>query len=453
MRDDPSLRGETAPARDETRASADARSWARLLVVAPRELDALALEPAAAILGRVSPGADHSLPHRTVSRRHAVIEWSVGDGRHTIRDLGSRNGSWLDGAPITATPRPLHHGAVLRLGEVVAVYERGAGPQVDAPEVSRARVPGRSSAAIALRAAIADAGPDPAPVLLLGETGTGKELCAQELHARSRRAGPLLAINCAALSPQLIESQLFGHERGAFTGATARSLGVFREAAGGTVFLDEIGELPLELQPKLLRALQQREVMPVGRARPVEVDVRVIAATNRSLRAEVEAGRFRRDLLARLQLITIELPALRQRRADIPALLAALLTRWRAERAASSSPAPTLTAAALEAVLLHPWPENLRGLDRLVHAIGRERGTLERERLPAWMSEETSSGSVEEAAEPAPARRRAPGAEALRAALEAEAWNISAVARRLDCDRRQVYRWLKDLRIERSQPE
>src|SRR5690606_21362403 len=186
-----------------------------------------------------------------------------------------------------------------------------------APTVSYEALPGTSMPAQRLRAAVAAAASDRAPVLVLGETGVGKEKIAAELHRLSGRQGPLVAVNCAALSAQLIESQLFGHVRGAFTGATQERAGLFRAATGGTLFLDELGEMPLELQPKLLRAVELGEVVAVGSTQPHRVDVRLIAATNRSLTDEVVAGRFRRDLYARLALWEIAAPPLRSRRADI----------------------------------------------------------------------------------------------------------------------------------------
>jgi len=205
-----------------------------------------------------------------------------------------------------------------------------------------------------------------ASVLVCGETGVGKELIARAIHAGSaRRDAPFVVVDCGAIAAGVFESALFGHERGAFTGAIKAAQGAFRAADGGTIFLDEIGELPLELQPKLLRVLQEREVRPVGGDKFVPVDVRVIAGTNRDLSAEVEAGSFRQDLLYRLHVVEIEIPPLRQRRADIPAL-AEHFCALHAER--SGRPKKTLANDAVTALLEHDWPGNVRELENALEA-------------------------------------------------------------------------------------
>ncbi len=198
------------------------------------------------------------------------------------------------------------------------------------------------------------------PVLVLGETGTGKELVARALHAESpRRDRPFLAVNCSAIPAGLLESELFGHVRGAFTGADRDRTGLFGAAEGGTLLLDEIGDLPLELQPKLLRVLQEGEVRRVGDSRAQPVDVRVVAATAVDLRQAVAQGRFREDLFYRLAVVTLELPPLRRRPEDLLPLVEALLPRLAAR---FGRPVPTLTAAALQALERHPWPGNVREL-------------------------------------------------------------------------------------------
>ncbi len=202
------------------------------------------------------------------------------------------------------------------------------------------------------------------PVLITGETGTGKEVWAQLLHSIGpRRDQSLIPVNCAALTPTLAESQLFGHEKGAFTGAAGRSLGVFRAAQGGVIFLDEVGEMPLELQPKLLRVLQEREVTPVGASHPVPVDVQVIAATNRNLSSEVAAGRFREDLLYRLNMVELHVPALRHRVDDIPAFVDYFSRKYATKY---NRPAWQPTAERLHEFCEFDWPGNIR---QLAHVI------------------------------------------------------------------------------------
>jgi DNA-binding NtrC family response regulator len=226
---------------------------------------------------------------------------------------------------------------------------------------------GASPALGRVRELIARVAPTEATVLIEGETGTGKELAARAIHDASRRRDrALIVVNCAALPGELVESELFGHEKGAFTGAVAQRRGRFELADGGTVFLDEIGELPLAAQAKLLRVLQEGEFERVGGTRPLRIDVRVIAATNRNLQAEVAAGRFRQDLFYRLDVVPIVMPPLRERREDIEPLL-----RHFAERAARrlGRPLAGIAPAFIERALAHDWPGNIRELENLVERV------------------------------------------------------------------------------------
>jgi transcriptional regulator with GAF, ATPase, and Fis domain len=210
--------------------------------------------------------------------------------------------------------------------------------------------------------AIAKAAPTDLTVLITGETGTGKELAARALHINSRRgAWPFVTVNCATLGEHLLESELFGHERGAFTGAVNTKRGKFELADRGSIFLDEIGELPLPLQAKLLRALQEREIERVGGTRPIKVDVRVIAATNRDLKEEVKTGRFRMDLYYRLEVFSVALPALRERREDIR-----LLARHFAAASARGRTAVRIAPEAMQRLLAHDWPGNVREFQNVI---------------------------------------------------------------------------------------
>ena len=232
------------------------------------------------------------------------------------------------------------------------------------------------------------------PVLIAGESGTGKELVARAIHFRGPLAKmPFVAVDCGALVPTLMESELFGHEKGAFTGAMKSKSGLFQTANGGTIFLDEIGELPLEMQAKLLRVLQEKEVRPVGSNEKVAVDVRVIAATNRDLEAAYRAGTFRKDLFFRLNVVTVHMPPLRERRSDIPALVHCFLERH--------APGENLhvSSAAMKALLQYDWPGNVRELENCIAralALGDRHSIDVKDLTPAIMSGLGSAQSAEE---------------------------------------------------------
>jgi hypothetical protein len=363
---------------------------ARLKCAHPFDLDiAIDLGPERTILGRL-PDDVSSPPinHPTVSRAHFAIEWDAELGVHLGRDLQSRNGSWVNGEK---SERSWHHlvpGTVLRIGDVLLVYEAGhTFDQIDGADVSRRAVPGEAMSIRRLRSQLARAAPDVSPALIIGDTGTGKEQIAHELHRVSGRSGEFVPVNCATLGEQLIESQLFGHVKGAFTGATTDQPGLFRAAEGGTIFLDEIGEMPRELQPKLLRAIQEREIRAVGSAKSERIDVRVVAATHQNLVSKARSGEFRQDLYARLAMWEVHVPAVRERRADILTWLTYLYEIWTTERKKDQPQALNLHAEAAEALLLADWPENLRGMNRLVHELATQRmpNPIRLEHLPSWV--------------------------------------------------------------------
>ncbi|NNK64819.1 MAG: sigma-54-dependent Fis family transcriptional regulator, partial [Gemmatimonadetes bacterium] len=241
--------------------------------------------------------------------------------------------------------------------------------------------------------AVRKVAPTDTTVLVQGETGTGKELLARAVHDLSARAsGPFIAVNCAGLAEGVLESELFGHVRGAFTGATSDRAGLFAAADGGTLFLDEVGDVSLALQQRLLRVLQEREITPVGSSRPRAVDVRVVAATHRNLRAEVDAGRFREDLYYRLDVFRIEVPPLRERRSDLPILVEAALVRLR-ER--STATAPTMCSPlAMRLLRAHSWPGNVRELFAVVEsaAIRAAGPRIEAQHLPPAIRDPAGSG-------------------------------------------------------------
>jgi len=219
-------------------------------------------------------------------------------------------------------------------------------------------------ASVEILRVIEQVAPSSAPVLILGETGTGKELVARHIHHVSGRSGAFIAINCSAINPQLAESELFGHEVGAFTGAHSRRTGYFEEANGGTLFLDEIGDLAPELQAKLLRVLQEGEVTRVGTNRAKPVDVRVVAATNVDLERAVLAGNFRMDLFYRISLVRLRLPPLRERPQDLLLLADYFLNRYCTQL---KRPQPMLSEATVQALQAYPWPGNIRELENVIH--------------------------------------------------------------------------------------
>jgi len=281
-----------------------------------------------------------------------------------------------------------------------------------------------------------------ASVLLLGETGTGKEGLARYIHLRSpRHKGPFTAVNCAALPETMLEAILFGHRKGAFTGAGSDGEGLFRAADGGTLLLDEIAEIPLALQAKLLRALQEREILPVGAVRPEPVDLRVVASANRDLAAEVAAGRFRADLYWRLNVMPVSLKPLRERSMDIPAIAAAMLLRHVPPAATFPFPTPE----ALDRLAAHAWPGNCRELENvlqraiLLRAGERiEAGDLVIDGVPAPQTE-TAARSLDEAA-------RAAEANVIRAALEEVGGHRVQAARRLGISERTLRYRLAEMR-------
>ena len=308
---------------------------------------------------------------------------------------------------------------------------------------------GESAAMAELRKLVARAGPSDSVVLVEGETGTGKERVARALHLASGRRGRFVAVNCAAIPSQLLESELFGAEKGAFTGATARRIGRFEQAEKGTLLLDEIGELPLELQAKLLRVLEQREVERLGGTAPVPIDVRVVAATHRDLRKTVSESRFREDLYYRLAVFPIQVPPLRQRPEDVVPLASAFAAELRGAQGELR-----LTAQGEKALRGHAWPGNVRELRNFV-----ERLHLLRDPGPLVVDEDAASllAPAPFAAQPAvdglgslSYRELCEEAERgiLKEALARCGGNVAAAARLLKVDRGNLYRRVKALGVE-----
>ena len=302
---------------------------------------------------------DLVLTDKAVSRFHCAIRLSSAGVE--LEDLGSSNGTTVDRVQVVKAR--LHSGAVLSIGRTQLRFDLGT-THVEIPISSRDRFGPLVGGSVAMRAVfhvLERAAASDATLLVEGPTGTGKELVAEAVHqASARRDRPFVTVDCAAMPPGLLESELFGHERGAFTGADSAREGAFERAAGGTIFLDEIGEIGRELQPKLLRVLEAREIKRVGGSGYEPVDVRVIAATNRDLRAEVNAQEFRADLFFRLAVLSVRLPSLRARIDDLPLLVETIVERF---GAAGTEAASSLTRPEVYAELaLHAWPGNVREL-------------------------------------------------------------------------------------------
>ncbi|MDP1824478.1 MAG: sigma 54-interacting transcriptional regulator [Archangium sp.] len=380
------------------------------------------------------PSADVVLHDRAVSRLHC--ELSLEPGGLAVRDMGSRNGTRVNGVRVEKAW--LAAGDRLTVGASSAVIELQGDPVRVAlhPSGSFGALVGTSLAMRALFARLARAAASSATVLLTGESGTGKELAAEALHQASPRAGgPLVVVDCGAVPPALLESELFGHEKGAFTGAQATRVGAFEQAHQGTLFLDEVGELPLELQPKLLRVLEKREVKRVGAGDWRPVDLRVVAATHRDLRAEVNSGRFRADLYYRLAVVEARLPALRERIEDLPGLVAELLARLGLEGRPEAK--RLLEEPLLGTLKSHPWPGNVRELRNFV-----ERAVaLDDAGLPSL----AGTGAATVAADFRGARDEAVRAfekTYLEALLAQHGGNAAAAARGAGIDRAYLYRLL-----------
>jgi two-component system, NtrC family, response regulator GlrR len=324
--------------------------------------------------------ATFQLKDEEVSRVHLELAWE-GDGIR-VKDRASTNGTFLAGARIQQMT--VYEEALLTLGSTVLRVARAMPGGAKAVRTSFGKIIGRSPPMLALYEQLEKAAPTYSTVMLLGETGTGKEVIAEAIHAASaRRAKPFVIVDCGNMAPNLIESELFGHVKGAFSGAVNDRKGAFLEADGGTVFLDEIGELPLELQPRLLRVLESGTVKRLGEDKPKKVDVRIVAATHRALEAEVKKGTFRQDLWFRLAVVLARVPPLRDRKEDIPLLVrhfVAQLGRGDFE----------LPIALRDQLLAWSWPGNVRELRNVI------------ERALAGGEVEVGSGAGAETSAPAP---------------------------------------------------
>lgn len=387
-------------------------------------------------LGRESPDFEGGpLDDRHMSSRHATARLS--GATLELRDEGSKNGLVVATGP--ARSARLSPGDVVQLGRTFLQLRMEPPFDWAAPGSALAGV---SHAVHQVREAIRRAARHAQPVLVLGPSGAGKEPSAREIHRLSGRKGDLVAVNCAALPQELAESELFGHAGGAFTGAKAPRRGLLELAHGGTLLLDEVGAMPASIQPKLLRAVQERRVRPVGSNREVEVDVRLVGATNQDLLAQVRDGTFREDLYARLCGGIVQVPPLADRLEDVPTLALRFLR--------DGDHALTLAPDLVWALLRHPWPLNVRELRQLVLATapGARDGVLgltpDVEQLLAAQRQLAEPGERPSRR----ARRSAPDADELDALLQRNEGVVSRAAAELGVHRYQLYRWLEAAGID-----
>jgi two-component system, NtrC family, response regulator AtoC len=383
------------------------------------------------VLGR-DPDCALPLLDARISRRHARL--LVANGEVRIEDIGSTNGIKVNGARLErGKPERLPYGDSVRVGPFTLIVLANRGATSD-DGLRRAAVVVRDPSPAGKTELLERIARHGVGVLIHGETGTGKEVLARTLHELSQRPGELLAINCAALTGTLLESELFGYEKGAFTGAVRAKPGLLEVAAQGTVLLDEIGDLPLELQGKLLRALEARQVYRVGGVQPIDLHARIIAASHRSLPELIERGEFRQDLYFRLNGITLELSPLRERRGQIPTLAQEFLADV-ARRAGHA--APPITPAALARLAQYDWPGNVRELRLVVERAALLAGTapidarhiLLEARAPA-------ANDPRDAPAEAPVQTR----EQFLTVARTHRGNSSAIARALGTSRSQVRR-------------
>jgi DNA-binding NtrC family response regulator len=369
-----------------------------------------------------------------VSRHH--VEFNRQGPIHVLRDLESTNGTFLNGRRVQHAP--LQVGDVLRVGGSVAIATLAGGGSAESvelapgflagPELRRLMEPVRRAATSTL------------PISLVGRTGTGKERVARAIHLWSGRSGEFHALNCSAIPAHIAEAELFGYRRGAFTGAERSHEGHLRAADGGTLFLDEIADLPEALQPKLLRAVEEQRITPLGDSSPIGVNVRIVCAGQKPLSELVQAGRFREDLAARLTGFVVDLPSLGERRSEIVALFSHFL------RLHSGGRPPAFAARLAEALCLYSWPQNVRELEtvaRRLLVVHGDAESLRRSMLPAEILRGLPEEDESVPSEGRFSSRREQDQSRLKAALRETRGNLKAAAAKLGFSRQRAYRLLE----------
>ena len=398
------------------------------------------------------------VPEQAVSRHHARIAFM--DGRWILSDLQSRNGTMVNGTFVTEVE--LAHGHEIRIGDAIFKFVDSGAERYVRYRLDRQMVGERLARKVKelvggylidqIAADVERIAPTELSCVIMGETGTGKEVVARELHRLSGRRGTLQAVNCAAIPHNLLESELFGYRRGAFSGADRDKPGLVKLADGGTLFLDEIGDMPLDAQAKLLRVLQSREVFPLGGTTAEKVDLRVVCATHRDLYQFVGEGRFRGDLFARLNEHSVRLPPLRDRKEDIYQLARSFTTKY-------GAPSLDFTFSFLVALLHYDWPFNVRELESCIkRGVALADGApLDARHLPDAVAEHMRGYGDRNKGRPSlppresilpAARKGAPTEVELREILKRHAGNVAAVGRELGKERMQIHRWLKKYDID-----
>ena len=421
------------------------------------------------VIGR-DPGVSLCIPEAAVSRQHARIHYQ--GGAWVLTDLGGKNGTLVDGAFVHEIA--LEHLHEIRVGDAIFKFVEAGAESYARYRIDGTVLGGEGSATSRrareghrivggyqigrLAGALARVAKSEISVIVYGESGTGKEVFARELHDGSGRKGAFQAVNCAAIPATLLESELFGYKRGAFSGAERDRVGLVKAADGGTLFLDEIGDMPVDAQAKLLRVLQSKEVIPLGATVPERVDVRIVCATHRDLAAHLRDGRFRGDLYARLNEYSLRLPPLRERKEDVYMLCRALLARH-------GRPEHRLTFPFMTGLLHYDWPFNVRELEAAIkRGIALADGdVLDAVHLPDEIKElmkgyaQRGRASVPPPAAQAPVglgvtatathapaqRAGVPTEERLRELLREHRGNVAAVGREFGKERMQVHRWMK----------
>jgi two-component system response regulator GlrR len=439
-------------ARDASAASMSFNKYKLVVVEGPQDGHEYVVDSDLVKVGS-SRGNDLVIEDHTVSRVHFEIE--VTDVGHLIRDVGSTNGTDVEGCRIKEAF--LHPGARIGAGEVVLVFqpmsERVEIPL--SPNNAFGQLLGRSAKMRAVFHLAERVANKDTTVLITGETGTGKGLLAEEVHRHSARSDkPFVVVDCSTIPSHLMESELFGHVKGAFTGAVSDRAGAFVQADGGTIFFDEVGELSAALQPKLLRVLEKREIKAVGTTTTVQVDVRILAATNRNLRAEVEAGTFREDLYFRLGVFDLKLPPLRERKEDIPFFARKFLLTL------SADPERSFGDDALRFLSRHDWPGNVRELrnviERVIHLVDDpviNQGSMLSTSVTGVGPNSMTPGSIGRGNLPFAVAKEMAEKEYLIDLLRRHSFNVSAAARTAQIHRQSLHRLLRKHDIQASELE